>query len=196
MLKRKSFLLMMSAALGAVLASGQQTKAPARLPMRLEIPAFSDGARLPERYSCVAEASALRPQINWSGVPAAAMSLVFLMHDSDVHPGRGMYDNTHWIVWNIPADAKGITEGPPMGPLPEGAVIGKNTSSMPPGFAREAAYAPPCAPSGSPHHYWFELFALDEKLDLPGAATRAQVMQAMDSHVVGKAVYTGLFSRP
>jgi Raf kinase inhibitor-like YbhB/YbcL family protein len=191
---------MLAGLAGAVALPAQQPPAraarPPRPAIRLHIPAFPDGGRLPDRYSCVAEAAALRPQIEWSGPTPGVVSFVLLMHDSDVHPGRGMYDNTHWIVWNIPVSATEIAEGSPVGPLPQGAVIGKNTSGMPPGFAREAAYAPPCAPPGNPHHYWFELFALDVNLDLPATATRDDVVRAMDTHVVGKAVYTGLFNRP
>ncbi|MCC6991585.1 MAG: YbhB/YbcL family Raf kinase inhibitor-like protein [Acidobacteria bacterium] len=167
-----------------------------RVSMTLSSTAFADGARLPDKYSCVAEAAALRPPFAWANVPAAAVSLTLLMHDAEVHPGRGMYDNTHWIVWDLPSSSTGLTESTPMGVLPAGAVMGKNTSSMPPGFAREAAYAPPCAPPGNPHHYFFELFALDKALGLPATATRDDVMKAIDGHVVGKAVYTAIFSRP
>jgi phosphatidylethanolamine-binding protein (PEBP) family uncharacterized protein len=40
------------------------------------------------------------------------------------------------------------------------------------------------------------LFALDQKLDVPANATRADVMKAMDMHVIGKAAYVGLYHQP
>ena len=46
------------------------------------------------------------------------------------------------------------------------------------------------------HHYTFELFALDTKLALDANATRDQVMQAMNGHILGKAVLVGRFKRP
>ena len=50
------------------------------------------------------------------------------------------------------------------------------------------------------HHYTFEIYALDTKLDVPAAAdafeTRTSVMKAMQGHIIGKAVYMGLFHRP
>ena len=50
------------------------------------------------------------------------------------------------------------------------------------------------------HHYVFELFALDIKLDVKPTAdafeTRANVMKAIQGHVLAKAVYGGLFRRP
>jgi hypothetical protein len=46
----------------------------------------------------------------------------------------------------------------------------------------------------------FELFALDIKLDVPPGTdafeTRASVVKAMQGHILGKAVYGGLFRRP
>ena len=46
----------------------------------------------------------------------------------------------------------------------------------------------------------FEVFALDTKLDVtPGTDafdTLANVMKAMQGHILGKAVYGGLFKRP
>jgi phosphatidylethanolamine-binding protein (PEBP) family uncharacterized protein len=42
----------------------------------------------------------------------------------------------------------------------------------------------------------FEVFALDSKLDVPAAATRADVEKAMDGHIIGHAVVGALFSRP
>jgi hypothetical protein len=46
----------------------------------------------------------------------------------------------------------------------------------------------------------FELYALDTKLDVQPAAdafeSRTKVFAAMQGHVLGKAVYGGLFRRP
>ena len=47
--------------------------------------------------------------------------------------------------------------------------------------------------AGPYHHYTFELFALDTKLDLTEAASRAEVMKAIDGHIIGKAVLEGRF---
>lgn len=62
-------------------------------------------------------------------------------------------------------------------------------------------YRGPGAPATGPrHHYTFELFALDTKLDVqPGTdafETRTVILKAMQGHILGKAVYMGLFHRP
>jgi phosphatidylethanolamine-binding protein (PEBP) family uncharacterized protein len=58
----------------------------------------------------------------------------------------------------------------------------------------------PAAPANAPyHHYTFELFALDAKIDVPAAtpqeavATREAVMKAIDGHALGKAVLVGRY---
>src|SRR3990170_1929979 len=51
-------------------------------------------------------------------------------------------------------------------------------------------YRPPCAPAGAgPLHYQFKVYALDRMLTLPSSATRADVMSAMDGHIVGTSTY-------
>ena len=59
------------------------------------------------------------------------------------------------------------------------------------GYHSQIVFDPPRA---------FEIFALDTKLDVPAAAdafeTRVNVMKAMQGHILGKAVYMGLFRRP
>ena len=54
--------------------------------------------------------------------------------------------------------------------------------------------------AGPKHHYTFELYALDTTIDVPMGAneqeTRTAVMAAIQGHILGKAVYSGLFKRP
>ena len=76
----------------------------------------------------------------------------------------------------------------PEAPLASGALQGTNITG-------KAQYQGPCAGPGSPHHYTFELQALDQKLDLPQGATRDQIQDAAKGHVLGSTVYIGLFNR-
>jgi Raf kinase inhibitor-like YbhB/YbcL family protein len=168
--------------------------APRRPALKLTIPSFPDGAMLPAKYSCIAKAEALRPHLQWSGGPAGIAGFALILHDADAHPGRTATDNLHWLIWNIPADATEIPEGSPSAAIP-GAVTGHNSSPQPPGFAKEAAFAPPCAPVGNPHHYTFELLALDAKLDLPATATRDEFMKAIEGHVLSSSAYHMVFNQ-
>jgi phosphatidylethanolamine-binding protein (PEBP) family uncharacterized protein len=59
---------------------------------------------------------------------------------------------------------------------------------------RQNAYMGMGAPAGTRyHHYVFEFYALDAKLDLPPTATRAELVAAMAGKVVAKSAYVGRF---
>lgn len=179
------------------LAAQQPGAAPAGPPMTMTIAGFPDGGQIPVKFSQAAPGAApgegTSPAISWSNVPAGTRSFVLNMRDMDVARNKTTEDQAHWVVWNIPATAKGLAEGLPKGSqLPDGSFQISATGPV---------YRGPGAPANGPmHHYMFELFALDTTLDVKPVAdafeTRAAVMKAMQGHVLGKAVYGGLFKRP
>ena len=166
-------------------------------PMTMTIPGFPDGAQIPAKFSQAAPGAApgegTSPAISWSNPPAGALSFVLNMHDMDLARNRTTDDQAHWVVWNIPATAMGLPEG-----VPKGSQLADGSFQV---SATGQVYRGPGAPANGPmHHYVFELFALDIKLDVQPVAdpfeTRANVMKALQGHVLGKAVYMGLFRRP
>ena len=181
----------------------QQTAAPAAQraapapAMVLTVHGFADGADIPIKFSQAAPGAApgegTSPAMTWTNIPAGTQSFVLSMRDLDVARNRTTEDQVHWIVGNIPATATGLTEGQPKGAqLPDGSFQHSATGLV---------YRGPGAGANGPrHHYMFEVFALDVKLDvIPGAdafESRARVYQAMQGHILGKAVYGGLFRRP
>lgn len=195
----RAFLAAVSSIVATALATAQATPAPAPrpTPMVLTIPAWPDGAQIPAKFTQAGEQ--VSPELKWSNVPAGTQSFVVNMLDPDVAISRGTETQPHWIVWNIPAGATELPEAmKPGAELPDGT---RQISASGPG------YRGPGAPATGPlHHYTFEVYALDTKLDVtPSSATpavnaaletRANVMKAMQGHVLGKAVYVGLFHRP
>jgi hypothetical protein len=187
----------LAAAASGSLSAQQRGGAPAAPPMTMTVAGFADGAQIPVKYSQaapgVATGEGLSPAISWTNVPAGTQSFVLNMHDMDVARNRTTDDQAHWVVWNVPATATGLPEGVPKGAqLADGSYQFSATGQM---------YRGPGAPANGPtHHYMFELFALDSKLDVTPAAdafeSRANVMKAMQGHILGKAVYGGLFRRP
>ena len=120
-------------------------------------------------------------------------SFVLLVHDPEPILNKGSkMDITHWLIWNIPGTSTGLPEGVMAGELPDGS---RQVS------LRGNGYMGPGAPAGPYHHYTFELYALDAKLDVPqgtpqqAADTRTAVVNAMDGHVLGKAVLVARFHR-
>lgn len=177
--------------------AGPRGAAPAAPAMTLAVVGFPDGGDVPVRFSQaapgVAPGEGLSPAISWANVPAGTQSFVLNMRDMDVARNKTTDDQAHWVVWNIPAADTGLPEGVPKGPkLANGAYQISATGQM---------YRGPGAGANGPkHHYMFELYALDIAIDLQPTAdafeTRANVMKAIQGHILGKAVYGGLFRRP
>jgi Raf kinase inhibitor-like YbhB/YbcL family protein len=160
--------------------------------MTLTSPAFHDGSALPAKHSqSGAEAS---PPLAWTDAPDSTASFVLIVHDVDVATGReGTDDMLHWLVWNIPGTATSLAEG-----IPHGSQLADGTRQI---SVSGPYYRGPGAPaSGAPHHYVFEIYALDAMLDVSAvgaapAATRAAVMAAMAGHVRGKGVLVARYKR-
>ncbi len=165
--------------------------APARPAFTLTTTAFADGTDIPLRFTQAGAQTS--PALTWTNAPAGTASFVVQVRDPDVARNKTTEDQLHWLVWNIPATATGLPEGVSAGAeLADGS---HQTSASGPSFR-----GPGAAATGPRHHYTFEVYALDTKLDAATSAdafeTRANVMKAMQGHVLGKAVYVGLFHRP
>ena len=176
--------------LGSASAQQQaQPKGPPRPGLTLSSPGFEDGGVIPNKFT-QADASPVSPKLEWTNVPAGVVTFALIMHDPDTAPQKKSEDILHWMAFNIPASATSLPEGvPATATLPDGTVQAKN-------FRGAVGFLGPGAPAPSPyHHYTFELFALDTKLDLGPDATRAEVMKAMDGHVLAKAALEGRFHR-
>jgi hypothetical protein len=152
---------------------------------------WTDGGMIPVKYA--QPGHEVSPPLSWTGAPDSTMSFVLLVHDANAPAGNGLDDVLHWLVWNIPGNARALPEGYPQGPdQPDGS---RQISVTGPYFRAPAAPA-----SGPPHHYLFELYALDTLIDVPAVgaappATRAAVVAAMAGHVRGKAVAVGMYRR-
>jgi Raf kinase inhibitor-like YbhB/YbcL family protein len=166
--------------------------APAAAPMRLMSNSFIDGGLIPVKYTQAGEQAS--PQLAWANAPMGTQSYVLHMHDMEGARNKTTEDQLHWLVWNIPADTRALPEGVPMGDLKDGSHQTSATGN--------GVYRGPGAPANGPyHHYVFELFALDTKIDVPANPadpfdTRTKVLAAIQGHVLGKAVYLGFFRRP
>jgi Raf kinase inhibitor-like YbhB/YbcL family protein len=168
-----------TAFMGIAAAQGGGGGGP-RAALQMETEAFPDGGVIPSKYTSRGEN--VQPAFKFSGAPATAQTYAIILHDIDVALRGSTTDVLHWMAWNIPASANGIPEGS----LPAGSVNGKNIRG-------QAGYMGPGAPPGPYHHYVFELYALDTKLDLADAASREDLLKAMEGHIVGKAAYVGRY---
>jgi Raf kinase inhibitor-like YbhB/YbcL family protein len=146
---------------------------------------MADGSFLAVKYTCTAGPAAVSPDLHWMNAPRDTASFVLIAHDMEPRPRKGVDDILHWMVWNIAPSATQIPEAIPNNAqqLPDGSLQTNGN----PGQGGIAGYRPPCPPAGPSHHYAFELFAVDQKLDLPETATRADVLKALDGHILAHA---------
>jgi Raf kinase inhibitor-like YbhB/YbcL family protein len=145
--------------------------------MKLISPDFSEGGKIPERFTC--EGQDISPALKVDGVPKAAKSLVLIVDDPDAPAGTF----THWLVWNLKPDLTEIVANS----LPFDAVQGVND------FGR-SKYGGPCPPSGV-HRYNFTLYALDATLELPAKSKRKAVDAAIKGHIIDEATLMGRYAR-
>ena len=162
--------------------------------------AWPDGGEIPMKYAFRGENKSPAFEFKWfmgtaeAPQPATVQSFAVVFHDiENVGPRGSTSDTLHWTAFNIPATAKGLPEGLAAGELPDGTRNGPGLSAR---GGTPGSYFGPGAGQGPFHHYVFEFYALDTKLDLQGTATREQLMAAMEGHVVGKAAYVGRFRTP
>ncbi len=141
----------------------------------LQSPAFNEGDPIPVRYTCDGEN--LSPPLTWQGTPPKTQALVLIMDDPDAPGGTWV----HWVLYDIPPEVTQLAEGA------QGVgVAGINSW-------HESGYGGPCPPPGKPHRYVFHLYALDAPLGLAPGATRQEVEQALQDHLLAEATLFGLF---
>ncbi len=175
------------------LAAPAKAQAPAAAPavpgLALSSPAFEDGSVIPAKFT-QSVSDFVSPQLKWTNVPPNTVSFVLIAHDPDVALDKKIGDVLHWMAFNIPGTATGLPEAvPATATLPDGTIQAKNRRGA-------IGFLGPGAPAVGPyHHYTFELFALDTKLSLGPDATRADVLMAMDGHILGKGVLVGRFHK-
>ena len=146
--------------------------------------AFGADQPIPSRFTCDGED--VSPALSWSDVPEGTQSFALITDDPDAPSGVF----THWVMYNTGSTLPGLTEGVEKTERPSqgGGFQGRN------GFGN-IGYGGPCPPPGSPHHYRFTLYALDGLIDLGPGASKQQIQDAIQGHVLGEAQLVGTYER-
>jgi len=147
-------------------------------PMVLSSPAFAHGGMIPDYYSCAA--GSVSPPLEWKNAPDSTRSFALIMRDIDA--AHRHYIN--WVVLNIPADVRYLSEGAGRRALVPGE---------PPGFGGYIGVTPE---EYRLHRYVFTLYALDT---VPASDSTPfeieQLEQLVAGHVLAKAELMGRFGR-
>jgi len=148
--------------------------------------AFAEGQEIPVRYTC--EGEDVSPPLAWSQPPAGTRSLALIVDDPDApDPKAPRMTWVHWVVYGLPAEAGSLPEDVSPEALPGAARMGRNDW-------KRADYGGPCPPIGR-HRYFHKLYALDVELPDLGAATKAELVKAMEGHVVAQAELVGTYQK-
>ena len=145
--------------------------------------AFREGERIPRQYTC--EGADDSPPMSWTVPPTGTKSLALVMDDPDAPVGVWV----HWVVYNLPPETRALSEHVPTETeLADGTLQGLNVF-------RKIGYGGPSPPPGPAHRYVFTLYALDTALTLPARASKTQLEQHMNGHLLGQAQVIGRYQR-
>ncbi len=151
--------------------------------LTLSSTAFKPGGEIPRQYTC--EGADQSPALSWSGAPTGTKAFALSADDPDAPVGTWV----HWVVYDLPPSATGLPQGVPIqDTVPGGGTQGTNDF-------RKAGYGGPCPPPGKPHRYFFKLYALDQSTQLKPRATKAEVLRAVEGHVLAQAELMGTYKR-
>jgi Raf kinase inhibitor-like YbhB/YbcL family protein len=170
-------------ALAAALAQG------AAATIAVDSPTLKANQPIPRDYT--ADGRNQSPPLTWSNVPAGTKEFAVICEDPDAGNPPPF---VHWVIYKIPATATGLPENIPFDPdaaMPSsitGAIQGVS------GF-RRPIYRGPAPPPGKVHHYHFIVYALDASLDLEPGLTRADLLAAIQGHVIGTGELVATYER-
>jgi len=166
--------------LSGCLVPGERGGVPA---LSVSSAAFAPNGQIPVVYTC--DGANISPPLSWGPVPRGTETIAILLTDPDAPGGTFI----HWVVYNIPAETRGIPAGSPgKDILPAGSTQGMND------MGREG-YGGPCPPRGMPHHYHFKVYALDSTFGLTGKRDGRTLAEALAGHIVAEGETIGIYRR-
>ena len=151
--------------------------------MHLTSASFPNGGTIPRKHTC--DGSDVSPALAWSGAPQGTASFALIADDPDAPVGTW----SHWVFYDLPAGTTSLAENVnKVDAPPGGGQQGKNDFG-------KTGYGGPCPPAGTPHRYFFKLYAVDRGLDLKPGARQKDVERALQGHILAQAELMGKYGR-
>jgi Raf kinase inhibitor-like YbhB/YbcL family protein len=177
------------AVLIGLIAGCSNAKGEKKMTIQLTSTAFTQGHPIPKKYT--GEGDDVSPPLDWSNLPDKTKELALICDDPDAPNG----DWVHWVIYKIPAGAKGLPEGVSRKSRlkePAGAVQGKNSWSS----GEVIGYRGPLPPPGhGVHHYHFKLYALDAPLEAEPGLEKKALREKLEGHILAEGELMGTYQR-
>jgi Raf kinase inhibitor-like YbhB/YbcL family protein len=143
--------------------------------LRVSSPAFIDGARLKQKYTC--DGAGEEPVVRAGTVPPSTRELVLVVSDPDAPKGTFV----HVTRYGLSPRGDGAVN--------TGGEEGRNS-------AGKIGWTPPCPPKGDqPHHYVWTVFALRDPTGLKSGASPDDVVSALSNGALASGAITATYSR-
>ena len=182
------FVLLSSVAAMATAASVVAQAEPAKITVSSSI--LKEGQPIPKDYT--ADGKNVSPPISWSGLPAGTRELALICEDP-IAPTPQPF--VHWVVYKIPATAKGLPEGMPIDDTTQMPAELAGTIQGLSGFRRPIWRGPAPPKPGVAHQYHFIVYALDAPLEVQPGLNKTQLLEAMKGHIIGQGELVATYTR-
>jgi Raf kinase inhibitor-like YbhB/YbcL family protein len=169
--------------LSSLSCGGSDDRVGVKYNITLTSPAIDGKTPLDKRFTC--DGKNVSPELNWEVKKADSCWFALICDDPDAPAGTWV----HWVIYNIPGSARQLPEGFAKDPrFDDGTIQGRNDSG-------HIGYDGPCPPPGKPHHYFFKLYQLDAPVALEPGAAKAELLKAMETHVIDQGKLMAEFGR-
>jgi len=150
-------------------------------------PAQEPDGRLADRHSAYHDN--ISPPLTWTDAPDVK-AWALIVEDPDAPRDEPF---VHWMIWNIPGEATALPEeianaARPV--TPQGAVQGKN------GMGGYGWFGPRPPAGHGLHHYYFQLFALDQKLEMGADTPLKELLNALKGHTIAQGELVATYEAP
>jgi Raf kinase inhibitor-like YbhB/YbcL family protein len=153
-----------------------------KMEIKLTSPAFEEGGMIPEKHSC--DGMDVSPALAWTSGPEGTKTFALICDDPDAPMGTWV----HWVLFNLPANVNELPEAVP----PERELESRAKQGM--SDFHKIGYGGPCPPGGT-HRYFFKIYALDTEVNLEAVATKSDLLEAMEGHILAEGQLMGKYSR-
>jgi Raf kinase inhibitor-like YbhB/YbcL family protein len=150
--------------------------------IKIKSSVFDEGQPIPTKYTC--SGIDVSPPLEWNSLPDETLSIAIICEDPDAPGGTW----SHWVIFNLPADTISLSEHVMSREIMDNnAIQGLNDFG-------KVGYGGPCPPSGT-HRYYYKIYALDVKLDLPPRTTRETFLESINEHILDQGQIMGTYTR-